>query len=216
MIGDVLLITDQHKKAADLIMEKIGDIKALNKFTIAIGGESGSGKSELSHLVAKNFKQNGILVKIIHTDNFYTIPPSERSEWRKKNGFLKVGLEEIDWLSLDLTIQKFKEGSEWIMPIIDLLSDQVDRLMTNFSNIKILILDGLYSLYMDVDLKFMLDLTYKETKVAQIARGKENLDDERLKVLEKEHEAVQSLRPRADYIITKDFDIIKNLDKKNN
>ena len=46
----------------------------------------------------------------------------------------------------------------------------------------------------------MLDLTYRETKLAQIVRGKENMDEERLRVLEKEHEAVQSLKSRADLI----------------
>ena len=210
MIGDVLLITDQHKKATELILEKLGNLSSLKKFTLAIGGESGSGKSEISHLIAKRLKSNGILAKIIHTDNFYTIPPNERSEWRKKNGYLKVGLEEIDWLSLELTIQNFKEGHEWTMPIIDLLTDQVDKLITNFSQIDVLILDGLYSLKVDADLKFMLDLTYRETKLAQIVRGKENMDDQRLKVLEKEHEAVQSLKSRADFIITKKFDLKEN------
>ena len=53
MIGDVLLITDQHKKAAQQVIAKLGNKSKLKKYTIAIGGESGSGKSELSHLISK-------------------------------------------------------------------------------------------------------------------------------------------------------------------
>lgn len=211
MIGDVLLITDQHKKAAEQIINRMGDISKLNKYIIAIGGESGSGKSELSHLISKLLRKHGKYTKLIHTDNYYTIPPRERSEWRKKNDYINVGLNEIDWMNLNNTIDNFKEGKECTMPIIDLLTDQVDTLITNFEKIDVLILDGLYSLKIDVDLKIMIDLTYKETKIAQIVREKETMNDERLKVLEKEHEAVQSLRSRADYIITKDFEVVKNI-----
>ena len=211
MHGDVLLITDEHKKVANQIIELLGDIKQLNKFTLAIGGESGSGKSELSHLISKSLKKQGIFAKLIHTDDYYTIPPKERPEWRKKNHYSNVGLDEIDWLSLNFTIENFKKGKECTMPNIDLLTDQVDRLITNFEKIDVLILDGLYSLKIDVDLKIMIDLTYKETKIAQLVREKESMDDERLRVLEKEHEAVQSLKSRADYIITKDFVLTKNI-----
>jgi len=68
----------------------------------------------------------------------------------------------------------------------------------------------LYSLRINhsVNLKVFIDLTYHDTKKAQILRGKEKFDEFRSKVLEREHEVVQSLKPKADLIITKDFDVV--------
>jgi uridine kinase len=40
-------------------------------------------------------------------------------------------------------------------------------------------------------------------------RRKEKFDEFRLKVLEREHEVVQLLKPKADLIITKNFDVVE-------
>jgi uridine kinase len=61
----------------------------------------------------------------------------------------------------------------------------------------------------EADLRVLIDLTYHETKKAQLVRGKENMDEWRLQVLEQEHKVVQSLRPKADLIVTPDFDVEK-------
>jgi hypothetical protein len=45
MLGDVLLITEIHKKAAQGILEHLQRIKG-DKVILAVGGESGSGKSD--------------------------------------------------------------------------------------------------------------------------------------------------------------------------
>jgi len=52
MLGEVLLINDGHKKAAKQIVERLKAIQS-NKIIVAIGGESGTGKSELAHVVAR-------------------------------------------------------------------------------------------------------------------------------------------------------------------
>ena len=59
-----------------------------------------------------------------------------------------------------------------------------------------------------VVLAVFIDLTYHETKKAQIVRGKEPQNEFRLNVLKREHEVVQSLRPFADLIVTKDYEVI--------
>ena len=57
MLGDVLLIQETHKKAAADIkefMKKDLETKPKGyKYIVAISGESGAGKSELSHSLAK-------------------------------------------------------------------------------------------------------------------------------------------------------------------
>ena len=208
MLGDVLLITEKHKKAAEQIVDRLGRIKS-DKMVIAIGGESGSGKSELAHVISRRLKDKGELAKILHIDNYYKVSPQERTEWRKRHGVESIGLSEYDWDLINQNIAEFRESKEAVLPCIDLLTDQEDRLITNFEGIKYLIVEGLYPLKADADLRIFIDLTYHETKKAQILRGKEPQNEFRLQVLQREHEVVQSLRPSADLLVTKDFDVVE-------
>lgn len=88
------------------------------------------------------------------------------------------------------------------------MTDQIDQLTTDFNEIQYLIIEGLYSLNTKADLRVFIDLTYHETKKAQIVRGKEPQNEFRLNVLKREHEVVQSLRPIADLIVTKVYKVI--------
>ena len=211
MLGDILLVTDKHKKIAALIVDFSLKLKK-KKLTIAIGGESGSGKSEVAHMISKYFKVRGVLAKILHTDDYYVLPPIKRKAWRTKEGVKKIGVSEYDWAKIDNTISKFRENKECIMPCIDLLTDQVDQLHTNFKGIDVLIMEGLYAIKTDVDIRAFIDLTYHDTKEAQILRGKEPQTGFRLEVLKREHEVVLSLKPLANIIITKEFNMINLMD----
>lgn len=208
MLGDVLLINDNHRKAAEQIVSRLGEFKS-DKVVIAIGGESGAGKSELAHVISRRLKERGELAKILHIDNYYRVPPTERTVWRKKHGVVSIGLSEYDWELINQNVAEFRESKEAVLPCIDLLTDQEDKLITNFEGIRFLIVEGLYPLKVDADLKIFIDLTYHETKKAQVLRGKEPQNKFRMQVLEREHQVVQSLRPLADLIVTKDFDVVE-------
>ena len=208
MLGDILLITEKHEKAAAQIVDRLGRIES-DKMVIAIGGESGSGKSELAHVISRRLKSKGELAKILHIDNYYKVPPQERTAWRKRHGVESIGLAEYDWDLINQNVAEFRESKEAVLPCIDLLTEQQDRLITNFEGIKYLIVEGLYPLKADADLRIFIDLTYHETKKAQILRGKEPQNEFRLQVLQREHEVVQSLRPLADLLVTEDFDVVK-------
>lgn len=96
-----------------------------------------------------------------------------------------------------------------MIPCIDLIPEQVDKLITDFSKIDMLILDGLYAIQApDIDLRVFIDLTYHETKINQIIRMKEALSDFRLTILEKEHQAVASLKPLSDLIVDKSYRVV--------
>ena len=213
MLGDILLINDMHKDAAQAIYERIvEDRKNLDeryRYVVGISGESGSGKSELAHALGKLLKENHVRVKVIHTDNYYKIQPLLREEWRRNKGFDKIGLDEYDWIKIRKTIRDFKEEQECMIPCIDLIPEQVDKLITDFSKIDLLIIDGLYAIHgPEIDLKVFIDLTYHETKINQIIRMKEAMSDFRLNILEKEHQAVASLKPQADLIVDKSYQVV--------
>lgn len=208
MLGDILLITEEHEKAAGQIVDRLRKVKS-GRMVIAVGGESGSGKSELAHVISRRLKTRGEPAKILHIDNYYKVSPHERTEWRRKHGVQSIGLSECNWDLISQNITEFREGKEAVLPCIDLLTDQEDKLITKFEEIEHLIVEGLYSLEADADLRVFIDLTYHETKKAQILRGKEPQNEFRLQVLQREHEVVQSLRPSADLIVTRDFDVVE-------
>jgi len=209
MLGDVLLIEDKHRKAGEAIIRKILERKK-DKFMIAISGESGSGKSELAHVIAKGLRKHGIMAKPIHIDNYYRIHPLERTEWRKKNGIENVvGYGEYDWDTIDRNIEDFKNNRKSTMPCVDLVTEQIDQLTTDFNGIDMLVIDGLYAIKTEgADLRVFLELTYHETKKAQVVRGKEPQNEYRMAVLEQEHKMVQALKPKADILISKEYEVL--------
>lgn len=209
MLGDVLLIADKHRNAAADIVKEILERKK-NKFIVAISGESGSGKSELAHCVARDLRKEKIMAKPLHIDNYYKIHPLVRTEWRKKQGIENaVGLNEYDWDTLYQNIDDFKHNRKSTMPCVDLVTEQIDQLTTDFKGIDMLIIDGLYAINTEgADLKVFIELTYHDTKKAQLLRGKEPQNEYRMQVLEREHQVVQSLKSEADLLVDKDYKVI--------
>ncbi|MFO8021862.1 MAG: hypothetical protein R6U65_05290 [Perlabentimonas sp.] len=223
MLGDILLINDLHKAAAESLMEHVLSDREKKlkenpnyKYIVAISGESGAGKSELSHSLAKLLKEKNLRVKVIHADNYYNIPPLLRKEWRLNKGLNVIGPNEYNWDLLNKNIREFKEDMIAKIPCIDIIPEQVDDLITDFQKINLLIIDGLYAIKVDeVDLRVFIDLTYRETKMMQLMRGKESVNEHRAKILQREHMGVVSLRPMADLIVDKSYNVLPaNKDQK--
>ncbi len=208
MLGDVLLIAEKHQKAGEVIVEKILSLRK-PKMIVAISGESGSGKSELAHVIAKSLRKHGIMAKPLHIDNYYRIHPLERTEWRKQHGIQNVvGPGEYDWDTFLRNISEFKAGAFSTGPCVDLVTEQIDQLTTDYSGIDMLIIDGLYAIKTpDIDLRVFIELTYHETKKSQVVRGKEPQNEYRMQVLEKEHQEVQALKPLADLLVGMDYEV---------
>jgi uridine kinase len=209
MLGDVLLIAEKHQQAGEKIIEIILE-KRSPKMIVGISGESGSGKSELAHVIAKGLRKHGIFAKPLHIDNYYRILPLLRTEWRKNNGIEKVvGYGEYDWDTIYRNIKEFKDGEISTGPCVDLVTEQVDQLTTDYSTVDMLVVDGLYAIKTEgVDLRIFIELTYHETKKAQVVRGKEPQNEYRMTVLEQEHKMVQALKPTANILISKDYEVI--------
>ena len=96
------------------------------------------------------------------------------------------------------------------MPCVDLINDQVDRLTVDFKDIEILIFDGLYSIKnTKANFRVLIDIPYTLTKKAQLKRGKEPMDPNRLEILMAEHKAVTEIRGLADFFITERYKVVK-------
>lgn len=209
MLSDVLLIEEKHVEAAKALFSLI-ESQREGKFVITISGESGSGKTELSHCLANEYKKHGLRAKPLHTDNYYMSLPEERNAWREAHGEKSIGYTEYNWPVLNKNIADFRKGNTTQMPCVDIVTDQVDQLITNFAKIDVLILDGLYAIKAEnVDLRVFIDITYHETKKAQLRRGKEAQTPFRMMVLKREHEVITQLKPSADYLISKQYQVVK-------
>lgn len=204
MLNDLVNINKKHEAAAATIYDRIApDLK--KKYIVTISGEVSSGKCEIAQVLARLYKKDGLKAKILHMDDYYLIPPEERTEWRKKNGIDKIGYDEYDWKRINQNVDNFRKGTKSSLPSVDMITLQVDELITDFKDIQILIINGLYSIMLEnAQLRVFVELTYKETLMEQQAEQKEELDEFRMKVLEREHEVVQSLKPLADFFV--DFD----------
>jgi uridine kinase len=208
-LGDILVIKDHHKKAAQEITDLV--LKNYNgeKVSLAIGAESGAGKSEIAHSVAKSLFQSEKNLKsfIIHTDDFFALPHKERNELRKETNLESIGPSEIDFNELNYVLRNFESGGEILIPILEFITSSAYKLLVDFKNIQVLICEGLYAPMLNVTYKIFMDLTYHDTKNFRAERGKEVVNEFRLKVLEKEHQAVKQLREEAEYLITKDYSL---------
>ena len=145
----------------------------------------------------------------MHIDNYYRILPLERTQWRTDNGIEKVvGFGEYDWDTINRNIREFKNSESSTGPCVDLVTEQVDQLTTDYSTVDMLIVDGLYAIETDaVDLRVFIELTYHETKKAQKVRGKEPQNEYRARVLEQEHKTVQSMKPKAHLLVGMDYKV---------
>ncbi len=204
MQNQVFTITDKHRAAADIIFDRV--IKDhVPKNIITVTGEVGTGKSTVSYLLAKLFKKKGIRAKIMDLDNYYKVPPTDRKVWRLKHGLESVGLDEYDWDKIYENIQDFKEDRVAKMPLVDMVTDYQDELITNFKGVDLLIIKGLYSIKCkESRLKVFIELSFQEAMKYNTYEGVEETDDFRLQVMGKEHEIVQQLKKDADFFI--DFD----------
>lgn len=165
----------------------------------------------MAHSVAKGLRKHGIVAKPLHIDNYYRILPLERTQWRTENGIEKVvGYSEYDWDTIYQNISEFKQNLSSTGPCVDLVTEQVDQLTTDYSEVDMLIIDGLYSIKTEgIDLAVFIELTYHETKKAQAIRGKEPQNEYRARVLEQEHKMVQALKPKADLLINMNYQLVK-------
>ncbi len=204
MLNEVLLLNKGHEKAAKIILDRVMP-EYKRKYMISISGEVETGKSEVAHMLGRMLKEKNIKVKMLYMDSYYKIPPLERTQWRKEHGIESVGYDEYDWETINSNVDAFLMEKKATMPCVDLFTGQIDQLITDFKDIDLLILAGLYAVKVEkVNLKVFIENTYKDTLTIQKESGKEQIDDFRMKILEQEHKVVQSLKNSADFFL--DFD----------
>lgn len=213
MRGDVLIISDDHRKAAknvfDLIGNEIG--RAVGKVGITVAGESGAGKSEIAASLAELLETTGLRTYVFQQDDYFVFPPKTNAQERLKD-IRHVGTSEVRLGLLDDHLLKAKQGEEVIeKPLVIFDEDRITREELDPSGYDVFIVEGTYTTLLDnAEYRIFIDRDINDTKASRLKRNREKQDDYLEKILLIEHKIISQHRNLADIIITKDYSAINN------
>jgi len=213
MRGDKLVIHEGHRRASRQIMPLLLPQieKARKAFIITIAGESGSGKSEIAAVLSESLLEEGIKSLILQQDDYFVYPPKTNTRKRTED-ISHVGMSEVHLALLDRNLKDIKEGkSELVKPLVIFEEDRITQETVKLEGIKAVIVEGTYTTTLkNVHRRTFIDRTYTDTRAARKRRLREQQDDFLEKILEIEHKIISSHKPRADIIVTKNYEVEKN------
>jgi len=215
---DKLRIISGHDDAAgELVAVILEALKTSQKVIFAAGGESGTGKSEIAYLVGEALKKKGVSTVEWSFDNAYVTAPEEREEKRAEDYDNNVGLNEMNRPRIEEIIFCFEQDKPVKVPIIIINEDgsrPTKEIALDMKNKRVLIFDGLYAALIGKiktstsRAAYIIAMNEKKFNLAaQKERGKETVNEHRIKVLERECNAVRSLWPFVTHKISEDWKV---------
>jgi uridine kinase len=210
MQGDIIIIGDEHRHAADAIIAHLIDeiLDMPRCFTMTVAGESGSGKSETGQALAEALGERGVKAVVLQQDDYYVLPPRFNDAARRAN-FAWVGTTEVRLDLLDAHLQAAQSGDRSIVkPLVIYSANRIDEEEVSYEGVAVVIAEGVYTSQCEnVDCRVFIDRNRLETLEHRMKRGREELDPFIEKVLIEEHEIISQHRSRASVIITRDYDV---------
>ena len=213
MRGDILVIEDYHKRAAENITQAIiKEIKNKNRrFTITIAGESGSGKSEMAKALKDDLESHDIKTVILAQDDYFVLPPYSNDARRREDPEWLGPHMELKLDVLDKNLKDVVQGKKKInKPLIDYEKNLIEEETTSLEGVKVAIAEGTYtSLLRYVDKRIFIGRCWPDTLAHRKKRnrGDEVGDPFIEKVLSMEHKIIAGHKQLADILITKDYDV---------
>jgi len=210
MKGDVVIVEEHHRRAADAIVGRIRDEVAARdrRSTISVAGESGSGKSETGRAIADAFEALGVRSLVLGQDDYFRLPPKSNDAARRKD-ISWVGPQEVRLDLLDSHLEAAQRGDdELTKPEVIYDDDAVTEETVDLSGVRVVIAEGTYTSLLDhVDTRVFIARNRLETLDSRMKRGREQFDPFIEEVLEIEHAIISQHRARADVVISRDYDV---------
>jgi len=213
MKGDILIIDDNHRKAAqqvvDLILEDIR--KTPRKFVITVAGESGAGKSEIAESITEKLWEHGLKSYVFGQDDYFVHPPKTNAKTREKD-ISWVGMQEV---RLDYLDQNLKDAVDEIKPIekplVDFDADKIGEEKVDLTSYDVLIAEGTYTTTLkNADKRIFIDRNKMDTVESRKKRAREAQDEFLDRILTIEHEIIAPHKELADVVITKTWNAMMN------
>lgn len=214
MLGDKITVKPEYFKLSRDIVSFLGEqlnILSRPKSVLAIGGESGSGKSVTAFCLERELRNKGINSLILHLDDYFCLPPLTNHENRKKD-LSNVGVHEVDMDLLQTHIDSFRRKVESIeAPLIDYQNDSKVQQTINFKDVHILIVEGTYALSLEqLDCRIFLTRDYKDTRLLRLERNRDLHDNNNPfadQVFEIEHQIIKQHMSLASIVIDKQYEV---------
>ncbi len=210
IIEELSIKTEYYHLAKDLCQRIIEEETLTNKKSIiAIGGESGSGKSTTAYCLKKELAHIGVRSIILHMDSYFKLPPKDNHAQRTIS-LDHVGPQEVDIKKLNEHLSSFVMNTKEInVPIVSYEDNSFSTRSINLNIVDVIIIEGVYSFLLDkLDLKVFLRRNYKDTLENRIKRTRENHEPLIESILEIEHKIVRRMINDADYIIGTNYKLL--------
>ena len=214
MKGDILVLQECHRRAAGVIVPQIIDAirRKSTRYTITVAGESGSGKSETGRAMADELEKQGIRSVVLGQDDYFVLPPKANDrerrndpQWLGPHVEVRLDLMEQNLLS---AIQGKREIAK---PLVDYDANAIQQETIPLDGIGVMIAEGTYtSLLKHVDTRVFIARNWMDTLEDRQKRnrGKEVGDPFTELVLSTEHKIIAGHKQLADFVITKDYEVI--------
>jgi uridine kinase len=214
MKGDIIVLEEHHISAARAIVPDIlGAVAAsTGRYVITVAGESGSGKSETGKAIADELATHDVKAVLLGQDDYFVLPPTSNDAKRR---------DDDTWLGphvevrLDLLEQNLVDAiggiDEIIKPLIDYNANSVEDETIDLRGVKVVVAEGTYTtLLKHVDTKVFIARNRLDTlgHRQKRNRGSEVGDPFIENVLKLEHKIIAGHRQLADFVITRDYDVI--------
>lgn len=192
--------SDVHQ-AAEQLLEVIPH-QAGTRTVIAVGGESGSGKSTTAIALRTTFLNRGISSVVLHLDGYFKLPPRENHLERTKSKDW-IGLSEVRLDLLQAHLDAFKSGAQSLsVPVVDYLANRIDDREVPLNGVEVLIIEGTYALYLEhFEVGILMPRDYTQTQRVRQARTRETYSPFVEEVLAIEHQLVRSSHSRAHWMV---------------
>ena len=203
MIGDKLLITDYHRQGAAQALETIRPKMGDTTLTITVAGESGSGKSEIAHVIMETLQQEGHTAIVLGQDDYFILPPRSNHEKRQEDiSWVGMGEVKLDLLDEHLVAFKSREAETVTKPLVYFEENRVGEETVAGGPYDAVIAEGTYtSALKNVDVRVFINRNYRQTKKSRLARGRDPDVAFLEQVLEIEHGIISQHKARADVVI---------------
>jgi uridine kinase len=210
VIGDVLHIKQEYFSTSASILQwaKKQGVFNRKKAVIAIGGESGSGKSVTAVCLQEVMAREGIRAGILHQDDYFYLPPKTNHAKREEN-ISCVGVQEVNVELLQLHINSFKKGFGTLeKPLMHYPENKVVQETVDMATWDTLIVEGTYAMMLEnVDLAIFMERTFRDTLENRKKRAREAFTPFIERVLEIEHHLISATAKRADLLVQKDYSV---------